>query len=441
MRFDRLNNTAWFLLIFVMAISACKNTNSVTKDILPETDWVDVVYMDSSTLTTQTRRWDSIISYTSFYDAYSPSYHMVGSYIDPEMGSIRTGTYTQFRFPGDKLDFGVNDSLRADSLVLSMDVVGYFGRIETPQNLEVYEINQDWDTTKYATDDSLKVVWKNLAKNAKMNSISQTSVRDVRIRLDDELAKKLLLLPESVRGKDNKEFLKYFRGLYVRAAQLNVFNVREPGAIMYVDLGGLDTKLTLYYSKMGTDGTYFKKSFDFRVSSAALSFHDVQRTQFEGTRFGREVLAPVAMHEYEFVQSGAFVDMFVKFPYLQNLGKVGINKAELILKADPATLGAKIGTSYRYEPPVLALYQPDSTLLKPEFNTPITTKAIDRNTFTYDFNITAYVQSVLKGSVTNRGLIVRPLNASNTMNRVLVGGQNNPSLKPVLKIVYTTLPK
>lgn len=427
------------ITVCMLFMQSCKDPNTGGKDILPPDELIGMAYTDTVTVNMDSRIIDSI-------PTFGTDFHLFGNYVDNELGRITAGTYSQIRFSGDKIDFGSADSVRADSVVLFVDVIGYFGRIETPQLLRVHEITQAFDTTSYASNDSLTINPLDLAGKSKINSGTIGLLKDVRVKLDKSLAEKLLNLPDSVKGKTNTEFTNYFKGLYLSTYPIGQFNSREPGAIMYMSLQSNDTKLILYYTKKDSVGNFTEnKKFEFGVTSSARQFHAIKRSDYETRRLGTELMNPVRPHEFEFNQSGAVIENTLKFPFLKNLGTVGINKAELILKADPATLGAKIGTTYRYAPPALKVYQPDSAGKKAESALIVSSIEFDNINKQYVISLTNYVQRILNGQIEDRGILIRSTDElnyiANTLNRVVLGGHNHATLKPVLRVTYTTLPK
>lgn len=430
--------------IAVFMLAACKDPNNVGIGVLPQSDLVGMVYTDTTTIDLETQLIDSITTVSAQSDI-----HVFGNYLDPAMGSISAGTYTQFRFPNTKLDLGSPDSLRLDSIVLKLDVVGFFGRIETPQTMRVYEIAQNFDDTlKYSSKDSLLVKSKDLA-NGKIINKNTSVLTNVSVRLDNSIGERLLFAPKD-STIDNAMFLKYFKGLYFDTSPIKGYTSREPGAIMNISLHSGDTRLVLYYSQKDSSGTFPKdnnKNYSFNVTSASKKFHTFKRSNFNDLLLGKELFGGEPAHNYEFIQSGTLSQILVKIPHIAALGKVAINKAELVFPCDPSLLGVKLGNSYRYSPPDLDMFYPDSTLRKPEkfFVDATIGVSFNATTATYTIPITNTLQGLVNGAEENRGFLIRPSSSSNlianTPNRVILGGVNNTAYKPKLRIIYTTLPK
>jgi hypothetical protein len=432
----------------VCLLPACNQFNKTGLGVLPEDDLIGMKYTDTLTFDIETHLLDSVQT-----DEGITNTHIFGNCIDPQMGRISTGIYTQFKYSGSELYFGKPDSVRLDSVVLFLDLVGYYGRAETPQKMQIFEITQDFDTTTYKSNDSLRVnKYKELSNAKKLDFF--TGYPDVlRVRLNDDFGDKILYAPADSL-KDNDVFTKYIKGLYISTQKVN-FTSREPGAAFYVGLSNTNsqTKLRLYYSVLDKDsvGKYNAKIQDFFVTASTNQFHSIKRTDFTSRLLGSNLSDQ--SHRFEFIQSGALIENMIKFPFLQNLGEKVLNKAELLLKVDPTTLGISIGTNSRYAPPVLEVFQLDSTGTKADYSLVLDRPTYDRTTGTYSLLLTNHFQRFLNGRVKHSGVIVRPARngdevnsasyIANSLRRAVYGGKNNPdsTLKPRLRVIYTTLPK
>ncbi|MFN0203164.1 MAG: DUF4270 family protein [Bacteroidia bacterium] len=433
----------------MLFLQGCNQFNSTGKDVLPEDELLNIGVIDTLTFDIETQRLDSVDT-----DEQTTFTHIFGNMIDPEFGQFSAGIFTQFRYSGSELNFGGTagtDTLQADSIVLILDFIGKYGRQESPQRMKVQEITQPFlkDST-YRSNDALAVNTNQELSSKKSLDFAITGYPDVlRVKLDKNLAEKILFAPNDSL-KTNDAFTNYFKGLYISTYPVS-FLSREPGAMYYVGLSSSasETKLRLYYSsKSGKT----KKTQDFFVTNTTRQFHNIQRSDFENRMFGQALTNKNG--QYHFVQSGALTQMLVKFPHLKKLGRIGINKAELIFKTDPKFLGAKIGSDYRYAPPILEVFRADSsgqiidddvlTLDRPSFNV---------SDSSYRIILNNHFQRIVSGISENNGIIIRPsrngddVNSSaliaNSLRRVILGGKNcpEPVLRPKLRIIYTKLPE
>ncbi|MDP3180998.1 MAG: DUF4270 family protein, partial [Bacteroidota bacterium] len=215
----------------VIAFGSCTdNINDLGKDLLLPGDLVSVgkviekQTIKAYTLTDEKQRTDE------------PSYNLLGTFNDPVFGKTTADFACQFRLTGYP-DFSKN--ARVDSLVLYLLYMEIYGDTVTPQKIKVYELASDLDLDqKYYQDINLKSLAKgeilgekNYVPKFKLDSLSNdygstkkapkdTVVQELRIKLDQKLIQKLLAA-DSLTWSDNDKFLKYFKGLYIEAGDLN----------------------------------------------------------------------------------------------------------------------------------------------------------------------------------------------------------------------------
>lgn len=442
------NRSLWVsAFLAICLLPACNQFNKTGLGVLPEDDIIDMEYTDTVTFEIETHRLDSVQT-----DEGITNTHIFGSCIDPQMGKINTGIYTQFKYSGSELYFGTPNDVRLDSVELWLDLVGYYGRAETPQKMRIFEITEDFDTSAYKSNDTLRINRSKELSNAKTLDFFSGYPDILKVKLDNSLGEKILYGSQDSL-KDNDVFVKYMKGLYITTQGVS-FTSREPGAAFYVNLSSTSSqsKLRLYYSAKDTSGNFtLAKTQDFFVTSSTNQFHNIKRSDFTNRLLGQNLSDQ--SHQYEFVQSGALVENVIKFPFLQNLGQKVLNKAELLLKVDKTTLGASISSTYRYSPPVLELFQMDSTGTKADYSLALDRPVYDATTGTYSVFLTNHFQRFLNGTIKYSSVVLRPARngdevnsasyIANSLRRAIYGGKNCPNvaLKPRLRIIYTTLPK
>ena len=147
--------------------------------------------------------------------------------------------------------------------------------------------------------------------------------------------------------------------------------------------------------------------------------------------------------QQSFLEGGAYCRMFLRFEAstLEALRDSGVivNKAEIILKADTLVLGP----NGIYAPPESLIVtiadenKRDESLL----NSSVTNSTFiyNKNDGTYSFTVNNYLQELLSLRRGNYGLLISPYNAGVTVNRTVIGGGMHPTLRPVIKLYYTTL--
>jgi hypothetical protein len=438
-------NKLWLsACIFATAIlfsAGCKPAGDTGIDVLPPDDLVGIAYTDTFSVFMETQVVDSIIS-------GGLSQQMFGNYIDPEFGRVEAETYTQFQLRGSSVNFGPASNLIFDSLVLTLNVSGVYGRYDSPQRLRIYEITGDWLSSdsltsrlKLDVDDTRELTGGHL-----IDFRNQSGFRDIRVRLDDALGEKILFA-DTADLAGNAEFAEFFKGIRIGTDPV-VHLSREPGAIFYLDLVGIGTEISLYYQELDTAGTgeFRPRRFDFPVSISASRYHTLNRSESEDKLLGftlRDTMPDP--NQYEFLQAGALVKIFLKFPTITNLGQIGINRAEFVLKVDKEFFGSTAGANKRFvPPPAIRMLIADTTGSEvfPDGGVVLNTTAQYNSTNgTYSFQISNYVQELIAGKRRNNGVILVPDFTGITVNRAVFGGTQHPTLSPEMKVTYTTLPK
>jgi len=427
-------NILWlFAISFATAILFCRcdDPKDTGANVLPPEDLINLVYTDTSTVLLNTDREDSVIT-------AGLSRSMFGNYIDPECGRIKATSYFQFRIPGSSLDFG--DDVIFDSMVLQLDVTGVYGRYDSPQKIRVLEIDEDIPVSDTVTSNlTLATKGTELSNSRAIDFRSIPGFTDMRMRLSDELGERVLFAPDSVLAS-NDAFTEYFKGLSITTEDVDYFS-REPGAVFYFNPGSALSKVYLYFQARDSGETEYTSFLQEFFLSTGPYYHSISRADYEDKLLGAVEADSTGIHEYEFVQSGALIKGRLNIPYLENFGKVGVNRAELILYAEDDFFGSFTGLANRFVPPGdLFLYETDS-LGNEDYTAPVSIATYESSTQSYTFTITNYSQQLLNGARETRELIVWPANTGVALNRVVLGGNAHPSLKPVLKFTYTPLPE
>ena len=144
--------SATFLLTTLFVVSCKKKENVIGENTINANELLSSDGLDTFSLTTYTIIEDSVIT-------DNPAFGILGSYNDPEFGTVNSEIYTQFRLSGLNPNFGT-DPIVVDSFVLGLEYVGLYGETGT-QTFEVYEINDPVDMsvdstyyafTQFATD-------------------------------------------------------------------------------------------------------------------------------------------------------------------------------------------------------------------------------------------------------------------------------------------------
>jgi hypothetical protein len=413
--------------------TSCNKNEEIGINVQPEGDILGVSFISSIPILAHTVLEDSVRSDETVYN-------LVGSYMDPVFGLTTAGCYTQFRLTTSNVDFGLNPV--CDSIVLSLLYKSYYGDTSSYLTLNVYEIADDFylDNTYYSNQ-KLGVFKNNLANiTFKPNFVDSVTVDSasyaphLRIKLKKTLGDKIIAASSSSDLADNSSFLKFFKGLYI-----STNSVSSSGAIIYFNLLSSLSKITLYYH---SDNGLFNYSmviddycarynyFDHYYSSADVLF----KNQINGdTTLGNDFL---------YLQAMAGTKIKFKFPditSLNSLGRIAVNKAELVMKVDETNIDT-------YPPPAnltLVLINTDGSLsFLPDYNygSAYFGGIYNSTNKEYRFNIGKYIQDVLqRGYINDNGLFLVVSGASIYANRAVILGNNSAENNFRLEITYTKI--
>ncbi len=429
---------AGFLAAAMLFFHACDNPPEDTGiGVLPPDEVLEIKYTDTSLVTLHSILVDRVRTANA-------SLQLFGNYIDPEFGQIEAATYTELIPTIANLDFGDSASLRFDSLVLFVDITSAYGRFDSPQRLRIHELQQAIpDSSVLLTSDrDLAIEPLNLAGNHIINFTGNDRFSDLQVRLDPSLGKRFMYA-DPANLVDATAFLAFFKGLYIATEPVE-FLSREPGAIFSASFVSTATQLSLFFGQRdGTTGEYTNQRVNFRVSSFSnQKYSSIRRTGDYQNRLLGKVLKQQVNSQYQVLQSGSVVRTFVRFPGLDGWPRVGINRADLIVKVDNAFSGSVSGVAQRYSPPLsllLVIAGQDSTALRsPTGSLAINSGAVyDPEIPGYEFRVTNYVQEIISKKRENYGLLIFVQDSASTVNRAVLGDTAHPTLKPELRITYT----
>ncbi len=247
---------------------------------------------------------------------------------------------------------------------------------------------------------------------------------------------------------DATSMMTAFKGLYVTLNK----TVGGQGGIVSFKVPA--TFLQIYYKKPGTGTTIDTTSVSFPLSSGASEIsHD-----YTGTAIATQLANPTQQYNTLFIQPMSGVITKLNFPYLKNLqslGKVTVNKAELVVLPDPATVTPfyAIPRTYLYSDDIAGqrVNIPDQSTNDPRtLFDPLVGGVYNKDKQQYVYNITAYVQDIISGKLkqyntfiapaygtVNRQNDLFPERAGGTAARAVIGGAIPGAYRMKLKIYYT----
>ncbi|GIR12130.1 MAG: hypothetical protein CM15mP23_07050 [Cryomorphaceae bacterium] len=397
------------LAVAILFTSCKKEWNELGSQLVVSDD-LELFSFDEQEIKISVVEEDSLRSLNS-----STSY--IGYLSDPYFGNTSASLYTEFRIPSTDVDFGV--SAQADSIVLSLDIVGYYGDTLSPLTISVREMLETIEST---TTDTLDVetivniyssddfdVDLQLLNNAQQELLPIASSK-LNITLSNAFAQQFLDA-DPANYADNEAFQSFFNGLYIAADQ-----GLENGLLLELDLLNESSKLTLYYHNEISDSL----SYDFQINSSADRMtrwsHDYSATEIESA-LNMEFVTQ------GYVQGGVGLRTYVELPDLNSLkdSNYVFHSAELIIPYISNELD-----SIFYGPSKLGLAAVNSDgnleVLTEDQNIQGSTYFDgnrDETTETYTFNIARYIHKVVQEGYTNRLALYVPTSVSQPQRLII----------------------
>ncbi len=425
--------------------SCKKSPDTIGNELQPESNYIGAYFTDTT----------SIECYSTFVDSMgttSVTYALLGSMMDPVFGRTNAGFYTQLHLSSSGQQFGENAVL--DSVVLQLNLSGYYGDTTTLQTVHVYEMSDSLSSSEtYYSFSIIPTETEDFANGyqfkPKPNTTGYVIGSDtlkkpvIRIPLSASFGNKLLTAGDDAYSEpDNfKEFLK---GLYVTCE-----SVSAGGSVSYITLTNHDyTLLQLYYHESPEATTTSR--YDFYVTSADKYFNHFDHNYTLGseafvnqvvngdTTLGAQVL---------YLQATGGVRTFLRFPNVLHLGgdsledyqHVVINQAKLIIPASEVAGD----TSIYGHPSALVLYginEDGSTYLLPDYyeGSSYYGGSYSSKTNSVTFRISEYLQNLIQGDKPNKGIYVAINAGAYNANRWIVAGPNSGGSKRLkLEITYS----
>ncbi len=257
---------------------------------------------------------------------------LIGCLNDPLFGRSTASLFAQIRLTSNDVEFG--EEAQIDSLVLLLKYQSFYGDTTTPQRIRVFEMTDDlyFDSTYYS---NLKTegFYDPINPIADFTYLPQPQKDSVLIRLSDETGLKILTADTS-HLSGNTSFLEFFKGLYLQAQPMD-----ETGSIIYYDLAGGKSRVTLYYHNSEQDSLKYELTINSNSTWVNLFDHD-----YSGAGVEPYINDTMSSHNRIYLQAMSGLRGYLKINLsdqmtsLINSG-IAINKAELILTTDDSDPG------------------------------------------------------------------------------------------------------
>ena len=431
---------AWTLVLFV---SSCRK---------PEEDiGLDLLPSDRLEVTVDTAELHAFTVADTSIRTNALSKQLLGSYLDPQFGSVKAGIITQIRLPANNIGIDQDTSgLVADSLVLAFafDGINYaYGNLD-PQIFQVYELGESLsidssyrsDRIPVTTGEDLTAVRGGRIKPQPLTEpviSGETVPPQLRIPLSQALANRLLDAFRTSNMANNELFLQFFKGFYVTVDAST--QLPNEGGILYFDLISSASKVSLYYRDLNGDPLETER-LDLAINSNCVRYTVVEhdRTRALDAGLTNALLDTTSPQAATYLQALAGVRTAVRFPDIMDFAAEGqlLAKAELVVPVK--------GTYYPYYPPTAQIFlfmkdEENADAFLPDQQNGI--GAIDGfyrpDERAYRFNITRYVQGLLNGTYPNTGIQFVPGSSGVSANRVILSGPASLESPMRLQLTFT----
>ena len=327
------------LSFFILFLASCRRINQSTElgnDLIPPIDNINT--FDTTLIALAFN--DSIRFADDSIRMGEGGEHFLGLINnDPFFGRTDARIFAQIKPSGFGLyPFARRDSVKIDSLVLVLDYIETWGDSNVPQAVRVYEI-----TSSHFSDDTIYLIREEpvaysqiLSENSagqvifprdlndSVKAFRDTSVNQLRLRLDTNLARRFFNYDTINAYKSDSLFNVNFRGFAIRSEN-------NGNAIMGFNLQGANTKLAFYYRHPkgnGTGDTAKVTYFTFTPVSASANY--IKR-DYSGFPFAMSVGGSLP-DPFIFIQKTPGTFATIKIPGLGNLSNRVVHRAELIFE-------------------------------------------------------------------------------------------------------------
>lgn len=425
MKFSRLDLLT--LLISLFIFTACEKTSTIGLEIDPgsaiQGNLIDTLSISSKTITDDVRSTVGLTRYP------------FGFLQDPVFGTTESSLSMFVGLPGGTAySFGKTPTLDSAILVLnfggemygdttlnySMDV---FQLKENLGHYESYESNKEYPINNVLLANRTGRLLPNTkfkitdVVDGKPDTL-KTVTPQIRIKLDRDFIQNNILNQPASKLLSNLAFADHFKGLHLK---INKNGSTGNGGIMFFDFAGSASNLSLYYRNVDTVKNIPDTiNVNFPMGEKVYPVAATVKHDYTGTPVETQLKNPNQQYEVTYLQPLAGLKNKISFPYLnkfaKDIGKIAINKAELVIKVSANSDAAPF-----YAAPRLGLYRYDIAERRaklPDNSPESDLRGIDATLFggyfdsvkkQYVFTVTAYIQDLINGKTKDYGTFLAPI--------------------------------
>ncbi len=411
---------AFLLLITALLFSyGCRDENDLGLNILPPSDQIGTDFSDTAT----------VLSSTAYEDTLQTdelSIQLLGSDLDPVFGLTTASIFTQVSLAGTP---AFADSIVADSLVLSLAYLSYYGDTNLAQTVTVYRMSEqmyvdsDYYSNRIFSYDSANPLGTLTFSPAPKSPVFVDSVEaipQIRIKLPQWLADSLVWLNGQQEYSSNAKWLEYFKGLFIKAE-----NANAPGAISQMNF--FNSAMSLYFHDSASSYTY---NFSLKDGRLNHFFHD-----YNGSAVQANVGSDTDTVNYLMGMSG--LKTKISFPHLKHFtdsGNILINRAELQITSQTPSATSPLPSRL-----ILVTNDAAGNVIFPIDYYEASGYyggGLNSTTNGYTFNITRHLQRYLDGTEPSSDFVLAVSGSGVDPSRAVIRSATN-GLRMKLSISYT----
>ncbi|MBT3242977.1 MAG: DUF4270 domain-containing protein [Bacteroidetes bacterium] len=416
------------MVIGLSTLVSCENSDQLGLEITPPGERF-AYHIDSVTsIRMSTIRQDSLTS-----DKRSAV--LLGATQNESFGSTKASFMSQLRLSSNDVDFG--DDIKLDSVILFLKYLNYYGDTSLVHNLRIYELTDDlyFDSTYYSNHD-ISNFYDPANTIAEISYTPRPSLDSLAITLDESIGLKILEA-DTANLDNNTVFLEYFKGLYFEADVAG-----SPGAMIYYNLAGGESRMSLYYSNAEDDSLKYDVLINTNCTWVNLYEHDYSQSEVSevltDTLYDNDIVYAQAMAGLRASVQIEFSDSLLA---MADLG-IAINKAELIFP-----IKEEYNSEVFTKPVSLSVFGSKTDGTNEFIDDILLGQAYYGGSFkedknAYVFNIARHVQRILDPSpddrLTNNGLFLVVNNARVSGNHVALDNSQSETGAHLI-ITYTVI--
>jgi len=457
MKFNPFYNTRYsavlrLLVLFSLSVymSGCNSGDQIESLVQPNPDDFSVLFSDTSTVALSTIGSDSVMTGGS-------SRLLVGRYIDPYFGKIQASSFFQATTSG---ALTIPELAVYDSLVLSLKYNNYtYGDTTIAMNLSVHKLQTDimekdaFYNTNSTPYDAVPIGQVKVTPRPKTNG-------QLRIKLSDVLGKDIFGKAQNKLITSNSDWINLVKGLLIKPS------VTDNGPVVGFISGS--TNVQIHYHVPNAEGIQKDSSVVPVTANYNQILGDRLGTQLAKLPVTKRIAMPSSQSgNMSFIQGGLGIMTRVDFPFVNQLKyqKYSVVNRAFVrvtpLRASVSDFTAPPSKLYVYlcdknnEPLVssadglpIPLYKLDGA------DTVISRYNIDliNNKQFYLLDVSSYVTNLVSSEfIQTGGLLIRtsPFSKassryveantefSRSVNRLVIGNQNNADPGVKLELYYT----